>query len=210
MAKLTRGERFKDSRTVYNPHKKHTMDEVAAATGVSKSLIQSLEDDESNRSVGCDKVAKLAEHYRVTTDFLLGLSGDPSSRPSVIDDLGLSLKAVDTIEQLDMYDTPNGQIQFRSASSHALDVLNCLLESPVFHEVMGNLLMCFDSLYVDASGLQFGGDDYELEEDVRGAGHIFLKGENAARFYANEAGNSLREFACKELPILVASCIKDK
>lgn len=210
MAKLTRGERFKDARIVHNQHKKQTMDEVATATGVSKSLIQSLEDDSVNRSVGYDKVAKLAAHYRVTTDYLLGLSDDPFPMPSVVDDLGLSLKAVEAIERLEMFDTPNGQLQFRNASSHALDILNCLLESPDFHEVMGNLLMCFDSFWINASGRQFEGDDYDLEAEMRDAGHIVLKGDYAARFYANEAGNSLRELACKEIPFLVDSCIKDK
>lgn len=210
MAKLTRGERFKDARIVHNQHKKQTMDEVATATGVSKSLIQSLEDDSVNRSVGYDKVAKLAAYYRVTTDFLLGLSDDPFPMPSVVDDLGLSLKAVDAIEQLEMFDTPNGQLQFGNASSHALDILNCLLESPDFHEVMGNLLMCFDSFWINASGRQFEGEDYGLEAEMRDAGHIVLKGDYAARFYANEAGNSLRDLVCKEIPTLVDSCIKDK
>lgn len=210
MARLTRGERFKDARIVHNRNGKQTMDEVATATGVSKSLIQSLEDDSVNRSVGYDKVAKLAAHYRVTTDFLLGLSDDPFPMPSVVDDLGLSLKAVDAIEQLEMFDTPNGQLRFRNASSHALDILNCLLASPDFHKVMGNLLMCFDSFWINASGRQFEGEDYGLEAEMRDAGHIVLKGDYAARFYANEAGNSLRELACKEIPILVDSCIKDK
>ena len=210
MVRLTRGERFKDARVVYNVHKKQTMDEVAAATGVSKSLIQSLEADDVNRSVGYDKVAKLAAHYRVTTDFLLGLSDDPFPMPSVVDDLGLSLKAVDAIEQLEMFDTPNGQLQFGNASSHALDILNCLLESPDFHEVMGNLLMCFDSFWINASGRQFEGEDYGLEAEMRDAGHIVLKGDYAARFYANEAGNSLRELACKEIPILVDFYMKSK
>ena len=210
MARLTRGERFKDARIVHNRNGKQTMDEVATATGVSKSLIQSLEDDSVNRSVGYDKVAKLAAHYRVTTDFLLGLSDDPFPMPSVVDDLGLSLKAVDAIEQLEMFDTPNGQLQFGNASNHALDILNCLLESPDFHEVMGNLLMCFDSFWINASGRQFEGEDYKLEAEVRDAGHIVLKGDSAARFYANEAGNSLRDLVCKEIPILVDSCIKDK
>lgn len=210
MARLTRGERFKDARIVHNQHQKQTMDEVATATGVSKSLIQSLEDDSTNRSVGYDKVAKLAAHYRVTTDYLLGLSDDPFPMPSVVDDLGLSLKAVDAVEQLEMFDTPNGQLQFRNASSHALDILNCLLESPDFHGVMENLLMCFDSFWITASGRQFESEDYGLETEMRNAGHIVLKGDYAARFYANEAGNSLRDLVCKEIPILVDSCIKDK
>lgn len=207
MVKLSRGERFKDARTVHNQHGKETMDEVAAATGVSKSLIQSLEDDEVNRSVGYDKVAKLATHYRVTTDFLLGLSNDPSPFPSIANDIGLSLKAVEVIDRLDMFDNPDGQIQFRNASKHALDILNCLLESSDFYEVMGNLLMCFDSFWINAQGQKFEGEDYELEYEIRNAGHIVLQGTDAGKFYANEAGNALRKFAYKEIPSLVDSCI---
>ncbi len=97
MVRLTRGERFKDARIVYNQHKKQTMDEVSAATGVSKSIIQSLEDDDAQRSVGYDKVARLAAHYNVTTDFLLGLSNDPHCCPCAVDELQLSNGAVEAI-----------------------------------------------------------------------------------------------------------------
>ncbi len=99
MAKLTRGERFKDARTVYNKHHKQTMDEVASATGVSKSMIQALEDDEVDRSVGYDKVVKLAVHYHVSTDFLLGLTENPFPQKSIIDELGLSPTAVANIKR---------------------------------------------------------------------------------------------------------------
>lgn len=92
MSKLTRGERFKDARTVFNKNKKQTMDEVFAATGVGKSAIQALEDDNISRSVGYDKVAKLSEHYGVSADYLLGISDvrspDVSVR-SMTDQLGL-------------------------------------------------------------------------------------------------------------------------
>lgn len=210
MIRLTRGERFKDARIVHNWHKKQTMDEVSIATGVGKTIIQALEDDSANRSVGYDKIAKLAAHYHVTTDYLLGLSDDPSPAPSVANDLGLSLKAVETIEKLEMYDTPNGQIQFGNASSHALDILNCLLESPGFDEVMGNLLMCFDSFWINASGRRFESDDYETEYEMRETGHIVIKGDEAGRFFANEAGTALKDLACRELPVLVQSLIKTK
>lgn len=99
MAKLTRWERFKDARTVHNQHGKQTMDEVAIATGVSKSMIQSLEDEKADRSVGYDKVAKLASHYHVSADYLLGLSDDPSRNPSAVDELGLSEKSVYGMKQ---------------------------------------------------------------------------------------------------------------
>ena len=46
---LTRAERFKDARVVHNQHGKQTMDEVAIKTGISKSMIQVLEDDSIKR-----------------------------------------------------------------------------------------------------------------------------------------------------------------
>lgn len=133
MAKLTRGERFKDARIVHNQHKKQTMDEVSAAAGVSKSLIQSLEDDSVNRSAGYDKVARLAEHYGVTTDYLLCLTDDPHRQPAATDDLGLSAKAVKTLQIL----KNSGE----SAGDY-LEFFNLVMESSVF----GHFLY---SLYVD-------------------------------------------------------------
>lgn len=87
---LTRGERFKDARIVHNQHGKQTMDEVAAATGIKKSLIQALENDDNDRDVGYTKVATLAAHYRVTADFLLGFTNDPHPQRTAIDDLGIT------------------------------------------------------------------------------------------------------------------------
>lgn len=132
MARLTRGERFKDARVVHNQHKKQTMDEVSAATGVSKSLIQSLEDDSVNRSVGYDKVAKLAEHYGVTTDYLLCLTDDPHRQPAATDDLGLSAKAVKKIRNM------------QSCSSNEreyMDFFSRFLESDLFNHFIYSLYM---------------------------------------------------------------------
>lgn len=143
MARLTRGERFKDARIVHNQHKKQTMDEVSAATGVSKSLIQSLEDDSVNRSVGYDKVAKLAAHYNVTTDYLLGLSDDPAPMRSAVDDLGLSPKAVEWIEGLE---------KKARCSDHddRISVLNYLLENIDFQLFFYNLCEFYYSSRAEA------------------------------------------------------------
>ena len=97
---LTRGERFKDARIVHNQHGKQTLDEVEAATGIKKSLIQALEDDDNTRDVGYAKVAKLATHYRVTTDFLLGFTNDPYPERSATDDLSLSPTVIAKIKSL--------------------------------------------------------------------------------------------------------------
>lgn len=188
--------------------KSTTQNELAEYLNKTRQSISYYCDGSS--SPDWETIVKIADFFNVSTDYLLGRTEDPSRLPSIVDDLGLSLKAVNTIEGLQIFDIPDNQILFRNASSHALAVLNCLLESPDFHEVLGNLLMCFDSFWIKACGRQFDGDDYELEEEMRDAGHIVLKGDDAARFYANEAGNSLRELACKEIPLLVDSCIKDK
>lgn len=92
--RLTRGERFKDARTELNQHGDQTMSEVYRATKINKSLIQALENDDSDRSVGYDKVATLAAHYNVSADYLLGLSDDPSRTPAATDDLHISAKAI--------------------------------------------------------------------------------------------------------------------
>lgn len=102
---LTRGERFKDARIVHNQHGKQTMDEVEAATGINKSLIHALEDDDNDRDVGYTKVATLAAHYHVSADFLFGLTNDPSTQPSAVDELGISPKAVEWIKIFAKNDT---------------------------------------------------------------------------------------------------------
>lgn len=80
---LTRGERFKDARTIRNQHGKQTMDEVTAATGIPKSKISALEDDETDRGVDYREVGKLAKHYGVSADWLIGISEHSSFKEDV-------------------------------------------------------------------------------------------------------------------------------
>lgn len=120
MPALTRGERFKDARTIHNQHGKQTLRDVENATGVTASLIQSLEDDESTRSVGYDKVAVLAKHYGVSVDWLCSLSEDPFRIPGAVDELGLSPK---TVSDLKGYCSREDSVGF-------IDGINILLSSP--------------------------------------------------------------------------------
>lgn len=140
MSRLTRGERFKDARTVFNKNKKETMDEVFAATGVSKSAIQALEDDSISRSVGYDKVAKLSEHYGVSADYLLCLSDDPRLAHSAVDELGLSTYSISWLERLKTYgeDDPN----FRR-------IINSIFEDLVFQKTVFNI-----ANYIEALGIE--------------------------------------------------------
>lgn len=110
MRNLTRGERFKDARIVHNQHGSQSMDEVYSATGVSASMIKDLEDERKERSVGYDKIAILAEHYGVSSDYLLGLSTYPTTNKDlefVCKYTGLNESSVKYLKSLlDIYNSP--------------------------------------------------------------------------------------------------------
>lgn len=90
MYKLERWERFTDARVEFNIHGKQTMDEVEAATGVSKNMISDLENENKNRDVGYQKIAKLANHYGVSIDWLVGSTTDIEVGPGSLEDIGIS------------------------------------------------------------------------------------------------------------------------
>lgn len=93
MASLTRWERFEDARLQYNRHGKQTMDEASNGSGVSKGIIQALESEKSNRGVSYESIAKLADYYGVSADWLLGLSEEAFRDPCSIDELGITTKS---------------------------------------------------------------------------------------------------------------------
>lgn len=95
-----RGTRFQDAREVYNRHGRQSMREVSDMCGVSFSLISDLENYDTFRSVGYDKIIALAEHYGVSTDYLLGLSDCPSVSADIQvaqKTIGLSIRALDSL-----------------------------------------------------------------------------------------------------------------
>lgn len=79
---LSTGERFKDARLIWNRHGKQTMAQVRAETGVSASMISDLENDRDRR-VDYREIGKLAAHYGVSVDWLLGLTETRSPDPRV-------------------------------------------------------------------------------------------------------------------------------
>ena len=147
MAILSRGERFKEARLTYNQHNKQTMKEVETATGVSASLIQALEDDENTRSVGYDKVALLAKHYGVTSDWLLCLTEDPALKPCAASELGLSPSVItfissfwDESKQMEQdWLDEEGSIPDGWISGHT--ALNMLLDNPLMGIVLAQIAM---------------------------------------------------------------------
>ena len=136
MSTLTRGERFKDARLVYNRNGKQSMDEVYTATGVSASMIKDLEDDEKERSVGYDKIAILAKHYGVSADYLLSLTNDPKRTPCATDELGLSAKSINWL--LELANSPD--------RNRYTKYLSELFEMEVFQGLVHMLMHYFSAL----------------------------------------------------------------
>ena len=132
--KLTRGERFKDARNNL-PKNERSMDMVRDATGVNKSLIQALEDDENDRDVGYSKVVSLARHYKVSTDYLLGLTDVPTTDvelKAVCDLTGLSEQS---IEQLNFLNSKINDVYpagFTDDDFSPIDLINVLIQDEYF------------------------------------------------------------------------------
>ena len=65
-----------------------TLEQLAAQTGLSKSVLGSYE-AEGQKDISHYSVVKLAEFYGVTTDYLLGLSDIENHPNADLDDLHL-------------------------------------------------------------------------------------------------------------------------
>ena len=155
MPLLTRGERFKDARTVHNQHGKQTLREVKNATGVNESLIQALEDDNSTRSVGYDKVAALAKHYGVSVDWLCSISDDPLRSPGAVDELGLSPKAVANLKSYCS----------REDAAGFIDGINMILTSPRIFTLAKDIDLLARNITLEKSRLKQFERDSEVDID---------------------------------------------
>ena len=68
------GERLKEIRK----KNRETQDDLALVLDVGKSHISEME--RGNRTTTAEKIALICQHYRISADYLLGLSDDPSPR----------------------------------------------------------------------------------------------------------------------------------
>lgn len=144
MVRLTRAERFKDARTVHNQHGKQTMDSVAAATNITKSVIHALEDEKTDRDVGYKTVAILTKHYGVSADWLLGLTEDYKPQPSAVDDLNLSTAAVDQLMRIGSHDQ----------STELIEALNLILEDSQLFALLLRVKIVADAVITETEHLQ--------------------------------------------------------
>lgn len=123
--------RFKEARTKNNRHGAQSTKEVEKETGVTKSLIEDIESTAGKpRNVGYLTVKKLAQHYGVSADYLLGLSGTPSTKEDIkvaCKTTGLSEQAIEELRSKTC-DTPS--------SIFIIPELNDLLISPKFWDFL--------------------------------------------------------------------------
>lgn len=128
--KLTFGERLGDlidSRGI-------NQSQLAEETGVNQSALSDYIN--KNKAPTCATIIALAQYFSVSTDYLLGLTGDPAPARSAVDDLGLSPKAIAWIESLEKK-APS------TDHDNRLFVLNFLLENNDFRLFFYNLCEYF-------------------------------------------------------------------
>lgn len=191
--KLTRGERFKDARIERNKHGKQTMDEVTAATGVPKSKIWALENDEIDRGVDYREVGKLAKHYGVSVDWLLCISEHYSPNADVQAAAvytGLSVDAVHALRQI-------------SKASY-IEALNDFLIHHG-HDFAGEVFLFDASLKIAEAGL----DNIEQSEDYSEASVYEGYLENRAYCFERYCRNLARDYGIDKL-IERAKKLKEK
>ncbi len=91
--RLTFQERLKDLRT----ERKMTLDELAEATGISRSALGKYESDES-KEVSHASITALAKYYGVTSDYLLGLSENKNPANADLSDLHLQDDVIEILK----------------------------------------------------------------------------------------------------------------
>lgn len=68
------GQRLKEVRT----QNKETQQDLAAYLGSAKNSISEMEG--GKRTTTAEKIALICAHYKISADYLLGLSDDPTPR----------------------------------------------------------------------------------------------------------------------------------
>lgn len=125
------GEHFKEARTKYNQHGSQSPYDVEniKEIGISNSTIYEIEKGKKKSGPSAEVVIKLAQHYGVSADFLLGLSENPYRIPSTVDELGLSLEAIRGIEMIRYASETNAD---NAAVKNAFAILDRMLSSAEF------------------------------------------------------------------------------
>lgn len=127
--------RFKEARTIHNQHGKQSVLVVAKETGITRTLIDDLEIEQlsKQRDVGYRKIAKLADYYGVSVDWLVGLSDSPSINTDdkfLTDKVGFTHAAVGKLKA------------YHEGRPHRIKALSTLLEQDDFGYILDDIAHC--------------------------------------------------------------------
>lgn len=107
-----------------------TQADIAEVTGKTRQTVSQYVHGVSEP--GYATLVKIADHFHVTTDYLLGVSNDPQRQTSAVDELGLSIGAIKNIENLGNGNADDCRIRI---------VASRLIESRYFSEIIYNLFL---------------------------------------------------------------------
>lgn len=127
---------------------KRTQNELADYLGKTRQAISYYCDGSS--SPDWETLAKIADFFHVSTDYLVGRTNDPNMFPAAADDLGLSAKAIDYIRG---YSNPKHSDQENLKSffelvkpNECLEGLSMLIESGRLLSLAGDIKMFRDTI----------------------------------------------------------------
>lgn len=200
---MKEANRFKLARTQHNQHGTQSVKEVANVTGITKSLIDDLESTAGKpRNVSYLKVKTLAEHYGVSSDYLLGISSVPSVNmniQTVCKVTKLSEKAVDGLINCGnpmfsgAWKLKDGKAEYPYCG---IDAINLLLESDEFEDFAASLALVMlhsnDSLFHD-SQVDVSQEEIDRVLDfLESRGQSTLEREKAAKLELQVACDTLK------------------
>ena len=107
--------------------------ELAKILGVTDNTISYF--CSGTRTPKIEQLVKIAKTLNVTTDYLLGLTDDPSPKPCAIDELGLSAEAIQKI--LDLQPEENSAARW-VIPKDAISILNWIICN-----INHDLLLCY-------------------------------------------------------------------
>lgn len=183
-------ERFRDARIEFNKNEFETQDEVAAAIGVSKSLVEDTERETVQRDFRSSTLKKFAVHYGVSIDWLLGLTEDDPINPEIraaCEVTGLSEAAIRNIQKETVEDTTRLALEVLLCSDS--DMLHDLCKT-VYRAVAGYFLNSQIEPLLDSFPSEYKEKFSKILDCWDG---IVLDPKEALRYNSFEAGNILSE-----------------
>ncbi len=125
MARASRGERWEKEKSPFatrlrllmNEQPITTQTQLAEITGKTRQTISQYVNGVSEP--GYDTLVKIADHFEVSLDYLLGRTADPDMQTSAVDELGLSPKAIEWFKifvknETDRFDYEDTELLFNS------------------------------------------------------------------------------------------------